>query len=844
LSILTGVAVVSAGSLAGWAADRMTAPVWQRVSQEGQAYHSIILKPERLTDAVTPRVHALVVDTSASQIGDHRRFSIALVEALLAQLPADHTVRLFALDLAAEPLAAEFAAPQSASTAASLATLKQRLPLGATDLAGGLQTVLDAMPKDQPGSVILIGDGQSAAKFVDAAGFKALVEHYRSRQISITSYGVGPQLNLHLLGCLATQTGGNVLFDTRTDAELKERKQRLQELKGGNVVSDSRQEEQDFARRQADRLAKSATGRVSYPTQLTVTPNTVSLLPNSPLPLREDRETIYLAPGVLPADVQVQLSSARDRQTWVLSDPVEQVGTAFLPVYTQRAAGDGGLSNGLAGLSFLRLVNDDFQSVLVQMLNQGGQALQAQQPEQAAKIAEQVRRLDGGLIEARRLDSAANQLQARLVSRQVQPPAAGIDETPTNPDAIEDLERATRVKAEKLTLQVNNTIEAARATTEPDAAIDELKRVLTTVRSAIDINPDVRSKLIKQLDGELLATTTRKANIQQKRNRMNEKMAQQEAIKRLSEQASLDEERLENLIDRVRALMLAGKHGDDAAFGDAQAVADVATNLRPGDGTATAARFDAEAAEQLRRSFRLRARRWDQFLETLHQVELSHVPFPDEPPIRYPPAEVWQALTQRRARWKSVDLRKHSPNEDRIEAELNNRTELNFVDTSLTDAVDFLKDYHQIPIIIDEAALQEEGVDPSKTVSLEVSGITLRSALRLLLERENLTYIIKDEVMKITTTAKAEEDTALLTRVYPVADLSTQIISGGQGGGLGGGGFGGGQGGGGFGGQGGGGFGGQGGGGFGGQGGGGFGGGAFSVPPEPLPHLDAKKKRN
>ena len=78
--------------------------------------------------------------------------------------------------------------------------------------------------------------------------------------------------------------------------------------------------------------------------------------------------------------------------------------------------------------------------------------------------------------------------------------------------------------------------------------------------------------------------------------------------------------------------------------------------------------------------------------------------------------------------------------------------------------------------------------------------------MRLLLERENLTWVIEDEVMKITTITKADE--ALSTRVYPVADLVIPVQSGGFGGG-----FGGGLGGGGFGG--------------GGLGGGGFGGGGF-----------------
>jgi hypothetical protein len=228
---------------------------------------------------------------------------------------------------------------------------------------------------------------------------------------------------------------------------------------------------------------------------------------------------------------------------------------------------------------------------------------------------------------------------------------------------------------------------------------------------------------------------------------------------------------------------------------------------------------------------------YDRFLETLYQVELSHVPFPDEPPIRWPPADFWRALTERREKWNSVDLRKLSPAEDRIRSELKKTTNLNFTDTTMREAIEYIAQLHKIPIIYDNKALGDEGIDlDGETINYNLSGITLRNAFRIIFENRNLEYIIENEVMKITTTTGAQ--TKLSTRVYPVGDLVIPIISGaGGGGGLGGGGFGGG--GGGFGG-GGGGFGG-GGGGFGGGGGGfgggrgGGGGGFFNVSPETVP---------
>ncbi len=67
-------------------------------------------------------------------------------------------------------------------------------------------------------------------------------------------------------------------------------------------------------------------------------------------------------------------------------------------------------------------------------------------------------------------------------------------------------------------------------------------------------------------------------------------------------------------------------------------------------------------------------------------------------------------------------------------------------------------------------------------INLKLSGASFRSVLKLLLEPLQLTYVIEDEVMKITTATKAADK--LTTRVYPVGDLVIPIITprGGRGG--------------------------------------------------------------
>ncbi|MEX2114740.1 MAG: hypothetical protein WD845_16225, partial [Pirellulales bacterium] len=54
-------------------------------------------------------------------------------------------------------------------------------------------------------------------------------------------------------------------------------------------------------------------------------------------------------------------------------------------------------------------------------------------------------------------------------------------------------------------------------------------------------------------------------------------------------------------------------------------------------------------------------------------------------------------------------------------------------------------------------------------VTLEVDNVSLRTALRLLLRRLDLTYVVEDEVLLITTVDAASQ--RIVTTVYPLGDL-------------------------------------------------------------------------
>jgi hypothetical protein len=98
-------------------------------------------------------------------------------------------------------------------------------------------------------------------------------------------------------------------------------------------------------------------------------------------------------------------------------------------------------------------------------------------------------------------------------------------------------------------------------------------------------------------------------------------------------------------------------------------------------------------------------------------------------------------------------------------------TEIAFVGEPLQSVVDYLSDRHKIEILIDRRALEDLSIATDEPVTFKVSGISLRSALDLVLRDFDLTWAIDSEVLLITTRDMADE--CLPVKVYDVSGLVT-----------------------------------------------------------------------
>ena len=92
-------------------------------------------------------------------------------------------------------------------------------------------------------------------------------------------------------------------------------------------------------------------------------------------------------------------------------------------------------------------------------------------------------------------------------------------------------------------------------------------------------------------------------------------------------------------------------------------------------------------------------------------------------------------------------------------------TQLEFSGTPLQVVTDVLEELHDIDIVFDDKALEDNNIDPTADlITADVRGVRLENGLSLLLEPLELTAIIYKEVLYITSVDRAEE--MLETRVY------------------------------------------------------------------------------
>jgi hypothetical protein len=745
----------------------------------------------------------VLVDTSASQMGDFRRSARdALAGMLETARPADRYLAA-AADVACVPLGDGFVPAGDPAAKTSLTALDARTPLGSTDLIEVLDRAVELVGETQAAapsggrSIVYIGDGPGLGG-IDPGDFQRILETLRGKHITFSAIGIGPQVNWPCLAALASATGGMLLVPDET-------------------VS---------AKDAGGRMAQLAVAATAWPEQVaisTAAPEAgLRMLPARMPPLRGDRDSVVLVEGPLDA---ATIEMLLDTGAAVLTAPPvsldlpatqPQEEHAYLEELARNARDTAGAFLPLLGREGLDLARRAIRGEAATLAVLSRQAEAAGAHDAALRLAQASLRRDPDNTAAAVVRSVAQQIPAppaeELTPDMLPPATSDFD---AGSDELADINALRKVRAQQLEQETAVRLRNARhlMMSDPDQSRANLKDLQQAVNSSDDLDAAMRDRLSRQIEMSIRESVVRSREKVECDLANERRAAIGRERQRLDGELRAKEERFKQLTERYTALLTTGieqryqrplvqQHDDPIQLANdpsgeydefiraerevADEMAVEASRIYGNYPMPMTAREIARTAPIVARTLhydsqnvRYRREMQRNFMDALHLVDLAAIPFVDEPPIHYPNADRWREITKRRAKYKSVDLANPGSAEKRLYDALDQPVdELNFQETPLRDVINQLKDKYDIPILADKKAFEDAGLDLDTTVVTQnVSGISLRSALRLLLGDIDLTYLIKDEVMLITTKDKAAEN--LVIKVYPVGDLVMPLSAGG-----------------------------------------------------------------
>jgi hypothetical protein len=789
-SLLAALAFAGFASADGVSAAEAVGRLATYEKAPGDSYFALSLMPKVAPDADQANDVVVLFDTSASQAGVFRDDGLAALGALLAGLGAKDRVHLMAVDVKAVPMTEGFVAADSPQMQAALAKLRQRVPLGATDLDAGLRSAAAGLASAKAAkTVVYLGDGMSKANLPNAESFGALVEDLSKNRVTVSSFVIGKEHNVQVLAALANQTGGVLA----TDAQAAEAA-----VNAGKV------------------LAGSIHGSVIWPTEIALPASLGETLPKDVPPLRTDRDSILIGKLVSPDAGDVKITGEMNgRPIELLAKVTPEKSNedfAFLPRLIEVAQADGGVSLPTLGSAGLREAAAITMTSAEQLAKLGHDALAAGNVTGAVQAAEAALARDPKNPEAVAVREAARKMAAsgkapapknaepelKLVglNQPAEAAAAPADGSllaevlAEKPGFLKDVETQRQVIAGKIQAEVENGLNAARKLmqTSPEQAEQDLKVMMENVERSVELDPEVRRQLREQIENAIRQAQQQKLVVDVKLAAAQEHAAQAADLQRLNEELQIKNDRLAQIMSRFNALM-AERRFTVVVEEVIPEIERLVPNTSLEAAVVTGGRFQ-RSFHELKDVW---ARRQQGWLAGLYAVEASFIPFSDDSPIVYPDSEWWEKISiDRIEKYGSMDLLKPDSREQDIFNALKSPTDLEFVETPLKDAIDFLAEKHEIPIVLNSKKLEEAGVNIDTPVTKRLKGITLRSALRLMLGELELTYMVKDEVLQITTPEDAESPDNMVTKVYNVGDLvvpiqqNNQFGIGGLGGGMGG----------------------------------------------------------
>jgi general secretion pathway protein D len=219
------------------------------------------------------------------------------------------------------------------------------------------------------------------------------------------------------------------------------------------------------------------------------------------------------------------------------------------------------------------------------------------------------------------------------------------------------------------------------------------------------------------------------------------------------------------MVDRYNMLI------DEQRYAEAEVVAKRAKEIAPNEMVAEQLSMNSRAIRRMAANEAIRAGKEEGFVNAMLSVDQSATPFDDTEPYVF--GKDWKDRVAGRTGAEGA-RRQRTEGEMEIERRLQTPVLLEFNGEPLSVVVDHLSKLADVNVYLDPQGLQQEAVTSDMPVTISLSQeVMLKSALKLILEPLHLSYVIEDEVLKITSEQMRSGDTYIWT--YDVADLVVPI---------------------------------------------------------------------
>jgi len=413
---------------------------------------------------------------------------------------------------------------------------------------------------------------------------------------------------------------------------------------------------------------------------------------------------------------------------------------------------------GLPGNTVPAQATEPAPSKAMQLLTEGEKALQEGNSDAALKSFREAYTLQNELD-----SNARGRLQDHL--RMLAKPAVAAP----SPTTLQGAETNQQVLVKQISAEVSRTQTQARElmTKEPRKALELLKSAKEKYASA-SVDPATKDLIQRRLD--LSINETQKfIDANKHQIEMDEKNNAVRADVQRDQQHKIEvDEKLAKLITEFNKLQ------DEQRFAEAEILAKRANEMAPENPIVVQLQHQAKMARRLANEKQIRAAKEEGFYESLVGVDKAAIPH-NGPDYQFPEITDWKRLSgSRMERFAQASSLKRTPKEREIEQRLSTPVMINSENKPLREVIEYLEKVSNINIHLDEGGLQTLGLDSNIPVTLKLkSEIPLKSVFNLILPKYQLSYVIKNDVLMITSEDKTKG--LVYTVSYQVADLVIPI---------------------------------------------------------------------